>query len=424
MALSPTAARPEVALPVDLLLPAFVIVLTMNALLIALAIRAVRAESRSEGAIVIRSRSGRPSPVGRPNGPRRIAMRERAPTQASTVLTTEQVARRIAPEPATAVEAVATTDRRSAAAGVPASAETPGAPLAGAVPDGTGPGPRPPTRPRTPPRRARQATAAASDAPPATSTAITRTRRTRAEGDTPASPPPARDRADATEDANGTARAKETGTDRSSRTTTGRRRRFSLPPLDEDHERVNRSIRSFFASGPDAPAAVETAPRDSRATTVAVRGWPPTTVASVAIVCPDDHERAAGDGSAGDAAATDGAGTEANAALEEARAAVERAMRNAARGTDRVQRTAPDRFRIVLSATGELAARAYLRRIRTNVEPVLETLEPPRRLAAATATALGEPVPVAIETAERRLEALVAAGRSDDIDFEPRVAGR
>jgi hypothetical protein len=81
---------------------------------------------------------------------------------------------------------------------------------------------------------------------------------------------------------------------------------------------------------------------------------------------------------------------------------------------------AAGRYRIVLASTGELAARAYLRRVRAITEPLLEELDPPRRLVVATATALGEPIGRACDIAERRLDALLDAARSDD-DVKPRA---
>src|SRR5204863_5279190 len=55
------------------------------------------------------------------------------------------------------------------------------------------------------------------------------------------------------------------------------RRRFSLPPLDEDHEKVSRSIESFLSSGDGSDAetaggapAPNTRPTASGATTVAL----------------------------------------------------------------------------------------------------------------------------------------------------------
>jgi hypothetical protein len=100
-----------------------------------------------------------------------------------------------------------------------------------------------------------------------------------------------------------------------------------------------------------------------------------------------------------------------DAAPSDAVAIVERTIRGAARGTDLVTIAEPGRFRIVLPATGELAARAYLRRIRATVEPLLGTAERPVGLAVATATALDEPIEDAIGRAERRLVAALEAAR-------------
>ena len=100
---------------------------------------------------------------------------------------------------------------------------------------------------------------------------------------------------------------------------------------------------------------------------------------------------------------------------------VEQELRAAARGTDRVDVVEPGRWQIVLSATGELAARAYLRSVRATVEPILEEMDPPGRLIAATATVLDEPVEQAAATAERRLAALLDAENASD--QEPRAAG-
>jgi hypothetical protein len=148
---------------------------------------------------------------------------------------------------------------------------------------------------------------------------------------------------------------------------------------------------------------------------------PPTTVALVAVPEPGDagrpladqdvrtdpHERSPHERSPADAAV----------------GAVERSLRSAARGTDRVEALAPGKFRIVLASTGELAARAYLRRVRATVEPLLEELEPPRRLVVATATVLGEPLDLAHERAERRLAATLDAHEDgDDAIDQPRAA--
>jgi hypothetical protein len=70
----------------------------------------------------------------------------------------------------------------------------------------------------------------------------------------PSSPPPAPSVAVAT----AAKRVRPAGPSRQRRATTdaattnpgrGRRRRFSLPPLDDDHDRVNRSIETFLAGG-------------------------------------------------------------------------------------------------------------------------------------------------------------------------------
>ncbi len=90
---------------------------------------------------------------------------------------------------------------------------------------------------------------------------------------------------------------------------------------------------------------------------------------------------------------------------------VERTIRAAARGGDVVTVADHGRFRIVLLATGEVAARAYLRRTRDAIEPILATADHPLRLAVATATVLDEPLVAAVRRAERRLRlALTALG--------------
>jgi hypothetical protein len=167
----------------------------------------------------------------------------------------------------------------------------------------------------------------------------------------------------------------------------GRRRRFALPP-EEDHEKVNRSIESFLAGGDvGADAAPDAAP---------------TTVAMVALAAPTAHDH-----------------------IDPAVAqTLERELRAAARGTDRVQLVAPARWQVTLAATGELAARAYLRAVRSAIEPALDGLRPPLRLVATTATVLDEPVAVAVETAGRRLvSALGAPVAGSGLATEPRAAG-
>jgi hypothetical protein len=195
----------------------------------------------------------------------------------------------------------------------------------------------------------------------------------------------------------------------------GRRRRFSLPPLDEDHEKVNRSIETFLSGG-DAPAdpSADLGTVSGGSHAVESDDQLPTTVAIVAVT-----------GGSGDRSRLGrddlGVGRPATVAL----AAVERSLRTAARGTDRVEQLGAGRFRIVLTGTGELAARAYLRRVRATADPTLQDLDPPRHLAVATATVLGEPVDRAGEIAERRLDALLEASRMHERteDRKPRAAG-
>jgi hypothetical protein len=157
------------------------------------------------------------------------------------------------------------------------------------------------------------------------------------------------------------------------------RRRFALPPLDDDHERVSRSIETFLGGmeTTDAGLPVDAAEESS--------GGP----ATVAIVAVDELP----DGAAADEAVTD------------ALAMVERTLRGAARGTDVVTTGGRGRFRIVLPSTGEFAARAYVRRIRATIEPRLVAADRPLRLVVATATVLDEPLADAVRRAEHRLSA-------------------
>jgi GGDEF domain-containing protein len=175
----------------------------------------------------------------------------------------------------------------------------------------------------------------------------------------------------------------------------GGRRRFSLPPLDDDHERVNRSIETFFSGGDGLEA------RDPGRGPAAVA----TTVAAVAI-----------DGIEQNRSGDD------DAAREGVAAAVERTLRDAARADDRVTTTGPGRFRIVLPATGELAARAYLRRVRAAVEPSLESAPIPLGLLTATSTFLAESPDAAINQAEARLDASLASAASRGPGSRPRAA--
>jgi hypothetical protein len=103
---------------------------------------------------------------------------------------------------------------------------------------------------------------------------------------------------------------------------------------------------------------------------------------------------------------------------------LERELQAAARGTDRVDRVAPECWQVTLAATGELAARAYLRAVRAAMEPTLDERHPSLRLVTATATVLDVPVSDATATAERRLASALAAGRgSAAATSEPRAAG-
>ena len=173
-----------------------------------------------------------------------------------------------------------------------------------------------------------------------------------------------------------------------------RRRRFSLPPLDDDHERVNRSIESFL-SGADTVDSGEA----SRGTVAA------TTVAVVAI---DGLEPSAS--------------VEAQATLARVVATVERILRGAARATDRVSSTGPGRFRVILPATGELAARAYLRRVRATVDPGLDAADMSLELVTATSTVLDDTPGDAIAQADARLDAALASVASRASRERPRAA--
>lgn len=175
---------------------------------------------------------------------------------------------------------------------------------------------------------------------------------------------------------------------------TGRRRKFSLPPL-EDPDKVSRSIQTFLTAadapiGPAVPAPV-------------------VTVAAIELL-----------------------GGQSGLVLE-------RTVRATARTTDTVSVDRRGRVRVVLAGTGELAAHAYLRRIRAIVEPVLEADDPTSRVVIATATELDGATATARRRADRRLAVALRAaaadtGRpldavevADDVDEldqpEPRAAG-
>jgi hypothetical protein len=186
------------------------------------------------------------------------------------------------------------------------------------------------------------------------------------------------------------------------------RRRFSLPPLDDDHDKTNRSIESFLG-GVVAPASGPNTKEAAPASTPPARGVSgPTTVALIAVVGPPEGRSA---GAAGGRTPT---GTTATLAM------VERTLRGAARGSDVVTLGHRGRFQIVLPGTGELAARAYLRRIRAAIEPGLETVDPSLHLAVATATVLDEPLEDAVRRAADRLSLSIDAAH--DSEREPRRA--
>jgi len=181
------------------------------------------------------------------------------------------------------------------------------------------------------------------------------------------------------------------------------RRRFSLPPLDDDHEKVSRSIETFLGGSDATTDAAGDGGTAAGATTVAV-------VAIDGLPATRRRSRSA-------KAATE------DDPVTSALAMVERTIRGTARGSDVVSVADRGRFRIVLPATGELAARAYLRRIRAIVEPLLESADRPLRLAVATATVLDEPVADAVRRADRRLTAALDAMRMPDASA-PASAGR
>jgi hypothetical protein len=192
---------------------------------------------------------------------------------------------------------------------------------------------------------------------------------------------------------------------------TGRRRKFSLPPL-EDPEKVSRSIETFLAGGDSAasPAAVPAGDPGPLTTPAAAdHPAPIVTVAAIQLL-----------GSS-------------------SRGVLERTVRSTARGSDTVTVDRRGRVRVVLSGTGELAAHAYLRRIRAIIEPVLEAEDPTSHVVIATATELDGAVATARRRADRRLAvalraAAADAGRAlepadgvdelDDLEVpEPRAAG-
>ncbi len=399
-------------MPADLLLPLFTLTLLANAVLVAFAIRGMRGtSSRSDGA----GWPGRPtasggvgragpdaaspgpdaaspgpdaaSPGGRTTGPADVeahggasapgllpAVALPAEPARAVAATTDADADAIAGRAAARTpdaQATASTDLPRRADEPPAAPLDPGSEVAARS---HGPAPAARRQPRATPRGRRPA------GPPIGGAEETIPGAVEAEADgaetaaNPAAPPvpgPAKRRS---------------------------RRRFSLPPLDEDHEKVNRSIKSFLA-GADAtdPAAGGPVAQPEGATTIAL----------VALDRAADGERAARPGEA-ESPAPEGD------PADDISATVERTLRAAARGSDVVTVVGRGRFRITLRATGELAARAYLRRVRATVEPLLDSANHPLRLTIATATALDEPLEDAIDRAERRLAAALASPPADD----------
>lgn len=178
---------------------------------------------------------------------------------------------------------------------------------------------------------------------------------------------------------------------------TGRRRKFSLPPLDDDSGKVNRSIETFLAGTEAIPNGAST-------------GEPPGPMAVPQPIVTVAAIQLLGDGP---------------------RDILERTIRGAARGSDQVSVDRRGRVRVVLSGTGELAAHAYLRRIRATVEPIIEAANPQARVVIATATELDGAVATARRRADRRLTTALrgavgtVAGVEDLIedDTPPRAAG-
>jgi GGDEF domain-containing protein len=345
-------------MPTDLLLPAFALTLLANAVLVAVAIRALRGRADREDDDRIREQ-----------------IRREAATPRSVVeppVVNEEPAVRDEPQPFEARGQSRPIEAPPIGA-APIEAPPIGAPPADPPPAEASPG-KPDPRPRgTRPRSGKPAASRGSSAGATTTKPAT--------GGPPATPGPktpgkrrARPDADAS---SADARAPRGATLR------GGRRRFSLPPLDDDHDRVIRSIETFFQGG----EAAETADNEASAALA-------TTVAVVAIdgLAPTSRQE--------------------REAFDAAVATVERTLRGAARTADRVTTTGRGRFRIVLPATGELAARAYLRRVRATVEPGLGAADIPLGLVTATATVLDEAAGVAITQAEARLDtALASASR-------------
>jgi len=369
-------------MPTDLLLPAFALTLIANFVLVAAAIHALRARA-------VRDEADRSADQARLAARRALATIEpdrRDLRPAETTAPGERELPRMAaqPGPVGAEPVAAEPEPGVLRAPEPTVTDASPTPLVESEPASAQPGPHvvdgpPPNDPPKPARKRSPATRQPSPGP---------TPKPPSRGRAAAPRPEPRPRPD-----QGNPRAAAGGSPGATRR--GARRRFSLPPLDDDHERVNRSIETFFSGGD----ALD--PGDG--------GRVPATVAiTVAVVALDgiDQNRSRDD----------------RAAFEAVAATVERTLRRAARGDDRVIATERGRFRIVLPATGELAARAYLRRVRAAVAPSLESAEIRLSLVTATSTVLGEAPEVAVAQAEARLDAALASAASHEPGRRPRAA--
>jgi hypothetical protein len=199
------------------------------------------------------------------------------------------------------------------------------------------------------------------------------------------------------------------------------RRRFALPPLDEDHDKVSRSIETFLGGAGTAGTPATVPPDPAAIVTVAVIG----------LAGPDRGPESRRTVRSAEAPANEPAGP------AELRAMLERTVRSTARGTDHVVVDRHGRVRVILPGTGEVAAHAYLRRIRAIVEPIAEAALPSTWVVVATATDLDGSVATARRRADRRFAAalenragatiagaaLESPGTLDVDVVEPRAAG-
>jgi hypothetical protein len=180
--------------------------------------------------------------------------------------------------------------------------------------------------------------------------------------------------------------ASDIGVGRTSRSRR-RTRRFELPALHEDHERILRSIQAFLS--------LDEAGTPTR--NGITRPGPGTTASTIAVV---------GIGGYDGLAETAGSRIAAGVA-----GAVRETLRRAARGTDRIVDLGSGRFCVLLPATGERAAASYLRRVHAACDPWLGATAVPVNLIVATAST-GQDVDLeaALRQAERRFERAAANG--------------